>query len=138
MSSPNGPPWVTRQGNHASCSKCGGRSEYRFMLWRSFRFTYWFWWRRFKSTHKRCLKGGEIIKIDNSKPGGIMLNNSKLDIIMVETLDALLQQVRACREAKHKRYSHDVIEADVRFRSLVCETCKKQFILERRDVRKDD
>lgn len=128
MSSPKRPPWVTREEGHAYCGRCGGRSEFRFMpFWRSSsrahscHFTYWHWWRRFKRAHKYCPK---------RRPDYKDLDGGKLDVIIVENWDALLKQIRSCREAKHKRFTHDIIGQDMRFRSLVCKTCNKRFILE--------
>lgn len=51
------PPWVTRDGDDAFCSRCGGKSHFVFMYkWRpNSNFTYWHWWDKFKKTHKNCI-----------------------------------------------------------------------------------
>jgi hypothetical protein len=127
MSSPKRPPWVTRKDNHAHCARCGGQSEYRFMrFWRSSsrahscHFTYWFWWRRFKRAHKRCPK---------RRPDYKSLDGGKLEVIIVESWDSLLAQIRTCRDEDHERYTHDIIGQRMNFKSLVCKTCNTRFIL---------
>ena len=122
------PPWVTRQDTNASCTRCGGKSEYRFMpFWHSSplsnrrQFTYWFWWQKFKKAHKRC---------PQRRPNYESLDNGKLDISIVKDWDALLKQMNSCRNEKHSRYTHDSFGLDMSFRSLVCKTCNKRFVFE--------
>ena len=52
------PPWCKREDDTATCSRCGGISQYVFFIddVTKKRYRYWYWWKQFKKHHRKCIE----------------------------------------------------------------------------------